>query len=65
MAQVNHLAAQVPQAEVLKLEDCAHSPHRDQPEAVTRATIDFVRRHSPITTRNTPTHDKRRHHDAT
>jgi pimeloyl-ACP methyl ester carboxylesterase len=47
MAQVAQLAARVPQAEVLKLDDCAHSPHRDQPEAVTRATIDFVRRHCP------------------
>jgi pimeloyl-ACP methyl ester carboxylesterase len=45
MAQVDHLAAQVPQAEVLKLGACRHSPHRDQPDAVTTATIDFVRRH--------------------
>jgi len=45
MAQVDDLAAQVPQAEVLKLDDCAHSPHRDQPEAVMRATIDFIGRH--------------------
>ncbi|GAB4478285.1 MAG: alpha/beta hydrolase [Burkholderiaceae bacterium] len=45
MAQVDELAARVPQAEVLKLADCAHSPHRDRPEAVTQATIEFVRRH--------------------
>lgn len=44
MAQVDELAARVPQAEVLKLADCAHSPHRDRPEAVTQATIEFVRR---------------------
>jgi len=35
----------VRQAEVLKLDDCAHSPQRDQPEAVMRATIDFISRH--------------------
>jgi pimeloyl-ACP methyl ester carboxylesterase len=45
MAQVDGLAAHVPQTEVLKLDDCAHSPHRDRPEAVTPATIDFIRRH--------------------
>ncbi len=45
MAQVDGLAAAVPQVEVLKLDDCAHSPHRDRPEAVLRATIDFIGRH--------------------
>ena len=45
MAQVDRLAAHVRQAEVLKLDDCAHSPQRDQPEAVMRATIDFISRH--------------------
>jgi pimeloyl-ACP methyl ester carboxylesterase len=45
MAQVDGLAAAVAQAEVHKLDDCAHSPQRDQPEAVMRATIDFISRH--------------------
>ncbi len=45
MAQVDGLAAAVPRAEVLALDDCAHSPHRDQPEAVMRATIGFIGRH--------------------
>jgi pimeloyl-ACP methyl ester carboxylesterase len=44
MAQVDGLAALVPMAEVLKLDDCAHSPHRDRPEAVIEATIDFISR---------------------
>jgi pimeloyl-ACP methyl ester carboxylesterase len=44
MAQVDRLAARVPHAEVLKLAHCAHSPHRDQPAAVTAATIGFIRR---------------------
>jgi pimeloyl-ACP methyl ester carboxylesterase len=47
MAQVDGLAAAVAQAEVLKLGDCAHSPHRDQPAAVIAATIDFIGRHRP------------------
>jgi pimeloyl-ACP methyl ester carboxylesterase len=45
MAQVDGLAARLPQAQVVKLADCAHSPHRDQPAAVTAATLDFIRRH--------------------
>jgi pimeloyl-ACP methyl ester carboxylesterase len=46
MAQVDGLAARLPGAEVLRLDDCAHSPHRDQPAAVIAATVDFIRRHS-------------------
>lgn len=65
MAQVDDLAARVPQAEVLKLDDCAHSPHRDRPEAVTRATIEFVGRHRTIHHRSMHSNDTRRHHDAT
>lgn len=65
MAQVDDLAARVPQAEVLKLDDCAHSPHRDQPEAVTRATIEFVGRHRTIHHHRMHANDKRRHHDTT
>jgi len=33
----------IPRAELLKLENCRHSPHRDQPEAVIAATSRFVR----------------------
>ncbi len=45
MAQLDGLAAAVAQAELLKLDDCAHSPQRDRPEAVIGATIDFIGRH--------------------
>ena len=45
MAQLEELAARVPQASLLKLDDCAHSPHRDRPEAVIAATIGFISRH--------------------
>lgn len=66
MAQVDGLAARVPQARVLKLEDCAHSPHRDRPEAVTAAAIEFVGRHRTTDHhRSTHLNDRRRHHDTT
>ena len=54
MAQVDRLAAAVARAEVLKLDDCAHSPHRDRPEAVMGATIDFVGRHRQWRSRSNP-----------
>jgi pimeloyl-ACP methyl ester carboxylesterase len=37
MAQIDDIAAHVPQVQRLKLPDCGHAPHRDQPEAVTQA----------------------------
>lgn len=43
MAQIDRIAALVPGAEQLKLADCGHSPHRDQPEQVISATVGFVR----------------------
>jgi pimeloyl-ACP methyl ester carboxylesterase len=54
MAQVDRLAAAVARAEVLKLDDCAHSPHRDRPEAVMQATIDFIGRHRQPRSRSNP-----------
>lgn len=63
MAQIDGLAALVPQAESLKLDDCGHSPHRDQSEALIRATTDFVHRHHPLS-RSIDPHNERRHHEA-
>ena len=45
MAQLDAIARGVPTAELLKLEKCGHSPHRDMPELVTQATVDFIGRH--------------------
>ncbi len=42
MAQVDAIARHVPQASVLKLAGCGHSPHRDQPAALTAAVAAFV-----------------------
>ena len=42
MAQLDGIKRQVPQAALLKLRECRHSPHRDQPQAVIDATRRFV-----------------------
>lgn len=44
MEQIERIARQARDVELLKLAHCGHSPHRDQPEAVLGATTDFVRR---------------------
>jgi len=43
MAQVDGIARAVKRVELVKLADCGHSPHRDQPEAVIRAAVEFAR----------------------
>lgn len=42
--QVRRIERAAPDVEVLALEDCRHSPHRDQPEAVLEAITRFVDR---------------------
>ncbi len=42
--QIDRIAARAPDVDICKLNECRHSPHRDQPEAVIRATVNFVRR---------------------
>ena len=37
MAQIDEIALRVPQTQLLKLEQCGHSPHKDQPEKVIQA----------------------------
>ena len=46
LAQVAGIRERVPHAEAVVLADCRHSPHRDQPHALTRATTDFITRHT-------------------
>ena len=48
LEQVRGIARRVPQTELLELAHCAHSPHRDQPEALTRAVVAFLRKHSAL-----------------
>jgi pimeloyl-ACP methyl ester carboxylesterase len=44
MAQIDRIAAIARDTELLKLAECGHSPHRDQPEAVQAAIVRFVAR---------------------
>jgi len=44
MDQVERIARRVKDADVVRLADCRHSPHKDQPEAVIAAVGEFVRR---------------------
>ena len=46
MAQLDSIAKHVADAHLLKLEACGHSPHRDQPQRVIQATLDFIAQHS-------------------
>jgi pimeloyl-ACP methyl ester carboxylesterase len=44
MNQLSRIERGAPDVRLLKLEDCRHSPHRDQPEAVLEAISRFVER---------------------
>jgi pimeloyl-ACP methyl ester carboxylesterase len=44
MEQIDRIARAAPLAQTLKLAECRHSPHRDQPAAVIEATVAFVER---------------------
>ena len=44
LAQIHGIAERVPQAELLELPDCGHSPHRDQPERLISAVQAFVQK---------------------
>ncbi len=43
MLQVYGIHIQCPQTQVLELDDCGHSPHRDQPAQLISSVKDFVR----------------------
>ncbi len=45
LEQIRGIARRVPQATLLELPACGHSPHRDRPQRVIEATIDFMRKH--------------------
>jgi len=44
MRQIECIAEAAPDVDLLKLADCRHSPHRDQPQAVIEAIVGFVDR---------------------
>lgn len=47
LAQIHDIGRAVPQAELLEVPDCGHSPFKDQPEVVNAAIADFLRRRVP------------------
>lgn len=46
LVQVRGIAQRVPQTRLLELPDCGHSPHRDQPAALTAAVARFIQDHN-------------------
>jgi pimeloyl-ACP methyl ester carboxylesterase len=42
LAQLRSIEAAAPQARSVELDDCGHSPHRDQPDALTAAALAFL-----------------------
>jgi pimeloyl-ACP methyl ester carboxylesterase len=44
MEQVERIARLAPDVDLVKLRDCRHSPHRDQPQAVIEAVVHFIDR---------------------
>lgn len=44
LEQIERIAAQAADVDLVKLADCRHSPHKDQPEAVIAAVAGFVAR---------------------
>ncbi len=43
LEQIYGIKRRLPQARLLVIPNCGHSPHRDQPELLTRAAGDFIR----------------------
>jgi len=43
LEQIRAVARRVPQTELLVIRDCGHSPHRDQPDVLTREAGRFIR----------------------
>jgi len=54
MEQIERISRVVPGGDVLKLRDCGHSPHRDQPAAVIERVTQFVKGRT--------NHDVQQHH---
>jgi len=44
MEQIDRIGRLAPDVDLVKLRDCRHSPHRDQPQAVIEAVVHFVDR---------------------
>jgi pimeloyl-ACP methyl ester carboxylesterase len=47
LAQIHGIAERAPQTQLLELNNCGHSPHRDQPGALMAAVKEFMALHLP------------------
>lgn len=45
LRQIHRIQQLQPASEIIALAACGHSPHRDQPQALMTAVVDFIRRH--------------------
>jgi pimeloyl-ACP methyl ester carboxylesterase len=45
LAQIRNIQRSVRHTQLLELAQCGHSPHRDQPEALTQACVAFFQNH--------------------
>ncbi len=45
LEQIRGIARRAPHTRLLELPACGHSPHRDQPQALTQACVDFYNQH--------------------
>ena len=45
LAQIRNIQHHVPHTKLLELNDCGHSPHRDQPQALTEGCVQFFKSH--------------------
>lgn len=57
LEQVDGIARRAPQTEVLVLEDCRHSPHRDQPQQLIEGCRNFMRRNAARRGQSIPARD--------
>ncbi|HSC98126.1 MAG TPA: alpha/beta hydrolase, partial [Casimicrobiaceae bacterium] len=46
LEQIRTIRRRLPQAELLEIPSCGHSPHRDQPELLIREAGRFIRTHT-------------------
>jgi pimeloyl-ACP methyl ester carboxylesterase len=46
LSQIRDIQKYVSQTQLFEIENCAHSPHRDQPEALTKRCLSFFKLHS-------------------
>jgi pimeloyl-ACP methyl ester carboxylesterase len=47
LAQIRGIASRLPKTRLLVVPECAHSPHRDQPELLSREAARFIKDYSP------------------